>query len=881
MKISRKAIKVASTVGVIALAVGIGGPVIANSDSAAGTKLGSSDSVYSLSRSNYSGSNIGINAWQVVGSGTTPDAWSGQYDGASESKTWTGRGSDGQNGKTLTKGDGSGDYESVAYLASIAKNYVEKKDYNALNLISIAIKQIDGLSLSDTETALEKANSEKITNIISRAHDQAGPYTTNYTIDGTEGMRTYHYSLSNFNVVTAAGSAFSTIGIEDIVNETDAGQDNTTGPTISVDKGNTESEDASSVKLYETISDFTYSATSTTDTCSTTADGLTVSFNDLPSSSISVSDPVGTETTNASDIASLLQYGNTQTNTMNLSPCSTNGNISLSSVAYAGNDTNKYRQINNDNFDSIENIYSDMKLTGLTDGAEYTLSILVQDASTFEEKGQTSKTITYDANNENYEVSMPAKDILANNSDSLIVYTVVSDSSGRVVAQQTNAEDKNEDILIERTTGVQDMSLSTDVEGSHHIIIGGSKDTTTGWGVFANATFTAGSGLREDNDYYIQFEVIDNEMGTVAAQSDIYQFPYTDQAGTYTTQFNIPKVERFAGKGFRIAVKITDGLGQVAYYDPNNDDSNYTLEFSYEDTPEDTTPKFDPETVKNNANDAYKTFFTSMMSVDGVESKKAVDTYEASSKTDADRDALIATLSPMFSSSVATFPEDQDELAKVLIDLAQGAWFGNATTSSLTLDSSMTTLNDSGDEATIDTTKVGTTFGDKSESIFDADSISLKKDSDGNWKVILADNTYKVGPTPTEPESNDDGDDNGSDNESQSGGTPTTVDDTNRSNNSANGSTTPSKQNSDTRTCSDFSTQEDAQTAYEAGNVSLDTNKTGVACPDLKSANYTEGSAYESPTVSALRKTGAPIAAAFVLGGILFAGGVFMTKRKK
>lgn len=878
MKISRKAIKVASTVGVIALAVGIGGPVIANSDSAAGAKVGDTASLYSLG--NYYGSNIGTNTFQVVGTGTTPDAWSGFYDASVETKTWTGRGSDGANGKTLTKGDGSGDYESVAYLASIAKNYTEKKDYRALDLISVAIKKIDGLALSSSETAIETANADKITKIIERAHEQAGPYKTNYTIDGTESMRSYNYTLSGFSVITASGSTFSTVGIDDIVNNASADSDTTTGSSISVDKGNTTSTDTATTSLTSVVNSYKYTAHSTQSTCSPTSDGLTVSFNNLPSSSISVSAPVGTETINASDIASLLQYGNTQTSTMNLSPCAVNGNMSIDSVAYAGNATDKYREITNANFGSIENIYSEMTLKGLTDGGKYTLAILIQSASTFEELGQASTQITYDSKNPTYEVSAPAKDILAGNSDSLIVYTLVVDASGRTVLQQSNAEEKDPDILIARSTGVQDMKLTSDVDGSHHIVVNGSEKTASGWNVIANATFTAGSGLREDNNYYIQFDVIDNAFGTVAASSEKYQFPYSGQTGTYSTSFSVPKTERFVGKGFRIAAKITDGLGQVAYYDPNDADTNYTLEFAYTDTPTDNTPAFDAEAVKKNVVSTYTTFFSNMMSADGVATKKIVDAYEASAKTDSDVDTIITGLAPVFMSPVVSPIADKKEEASVLVDLAQGAWFGSNAESALALDTSAVTLNEAGDFATIDTSKVGTTFEGKAASIFDAASLNLAKDSSGTWKVILADNTYKTGPTPTEPTS-DNGDNNGNgDNNSQSGGTPTIIDNTNRTNNNANGSVTPTK-NNDSRTCSDFSTQEAAQAAYKAGNVSLDTNKTGVACPDLKSSAYTEGTKYESPAVSMLRKTGAPLAAAFVLGGALFAGGVFMTKRKK
>jgi excalibur calcium-binding domain-containing protein len=72
-------------------------------------------------------------------------------------------------------------------------------------------------------------------------------------------------------------------------------------------------------------------------------------------------------------------------------------------------------------------------------------------------------------------------------------------------------------------------------------------------------------------------------------------------------------------------------------------------------------------------------------------------------------------------------------------------------------------------------------------------------------------------------------------------------------------------------TCSDFSTQQDAQSFYNqnpSGNANLDTNRNGIACENLAGVR--------SPIFAA---TGFP-AWLFVAGAAVVAGGALMLRRR-
>lgn len=853
MKINRRSVRISAIVGALALAVGIGAPVIASSDSAAGSKVGSTSSLYSLNESNISGGDVGINVWQAIGNGVTPDKWSGHYAGSNDQKTWTAIGSDGQKGKTLTKGDDSRDYEAVAYLSSIAKNYAEKKDYSHLDLISVAIQKIAGVKLSEADAQTYKDNYEAVDRIIVIAHDQAGPYKASYDIEGAAMMRSYIYTLKDFNVVTGSGSEFSSVGIDSVFEQADENKDATTNGKIIVDSGaTTPSEDDQKLEApltADSFDNFTFKSYDIVDTCSANAAGITVTFKDIPSSTIVTSDALGDDETDASTIASLLRYGETDSKVMNLSPCGNKDESSISAISYVGSGTSRWRDVTEENVDSLTDLYSEVTLYGLKEGAKYTLGVQVQNSSTFLDVASKEKSFTFDRVNNAYDISVPIADFLKSNRDGLVAFPYVKDEQGNVVLQLVDYEDEN--LFIQRDTKITDINVTASVEGKDTITIMGSSSSGKEWNESIDAKLTIGGGLDDNNVYYAQFKVLDKD-GLIVTWSNPQEFEYsTANGGTFSTSFGVENVQQFEDGGFYVIAEVTDSSGEVvaSFTDKT---AHIGVEFAYEEP--DPGPSFDPATVRGDVASAYSDSLEKMMSADGVSTKKIIDAYEASPKSDSDKDALVAGLSGLIPLNGVNFPDDK---VGAIIDIAQGAWFGNARETSVNVPSDAVTIDETGTSATIDTSKIVTSFNEKNESVFDAGSVSLTKDG-SEWKVVAGTSDFKAGPTPTEPKSDPDPEPSDDSNAGSPSQEPQTVDDTDRSNN--NGS----------------STDKNSTNKNNVGTTDINTNDRTVIdgddTGDVVSANRFG--------IDSLRKTGAPIAGAALAGIALVGGGLLLTKKR-
>lgn len=855
MRLKRRTGGVVAAVAAVAFAVGIGAPVIANSNAAAGSKFESTADIYTLDAGNYAGTIPDGAVFQTTTDGVTPDKWDGHYDATNTLKTWTPIGADGKEGKTLKQGDG--DYEAVAYLASIAKSYVADKDSEKLDVISAAINTIAGVKMDAALQSVYDKDADLVNKVIDVAKDQAGPYKTNYTIEGSGGMRSYIYKLSSFSITTASGSQFSTNGINALFGGDGNGQedDHTTNGVITIDRGDANPSDGNVVPSLNFVdlakSNQVFSYYDTYDECSVNAAGITATFKDLPSSTINVSNAIGDESTDASSISSLLLYGDTTTKVMNLSPCGDGDEQTLDGIAYVGSDvdSSRWREITPENISSIENFYDEATITGLKNGFKYTLNAIVQNASTFDTVAEGSTDFTFDRENNVVNVKMPVGDLLKSGSNDFVVFLYVSDEDDNTVIQSIDYENENQ--IIKRTTGIQDITLtsSADGEDGNEITILAAPSDGKSWDSSITSTLTVGQGLDEDMKYFVHFYVVDDSTGREISESDPVRLPYADNKGEVTGSFGVPYVERFVDKGFHIEAVITDiDDNKVASYE--GDDNKFTVKYAFSD-PEDEGPSFDPATVKSNVADAVSDSIKRIMGADGYATRDAIAAYDKSSKSADDVSALVDALSNAVDTSGFKLPEGEDEL-KALRNIAEGAFAGSGVSIDISVNADDIVLNDDGTEATVPASAITVKADGKTVDVLAASSLSLIKDGTA-WKIVSTTSDFKAGTAPVDKPA-----DNGSDNN----GTPT-------------GSPAPTPTTSNGTTPGDNTSNKGSVTVTKKAPVGTDVtldNDTATATGGDDGGGVRGVSGF-------LKKTGAPIALTVLLGGALTAAGVAAVKR--
>lgn len=849
---SRGVFAAVASVAAAALAVGIGAPVIANSNAAAGSRFESTADIYTLDAGNYAGEIPDGAVFQTTTNGVTPDKWDGHYDATNPQKTWTPIGADGEKGKTLKQGDG--DYEAVAYLASIAKSYVADKDSGKLDVISAAINTIAGVKMDDALQSVYDNNADLVNKVIGVAKDQAGPYKTNYSIEGSGGMRAYIYKLSGFSITAASGSQFSPNGINALFGEDANGQedDHTTNGVITIDGGEATPSDPNVVPSLKFVdlakSNQVFSYYDTYDECSVNAAGITATFKDLPSSTINVSNAIGDENTEASSISSLLRYGDTTTKVMNLSPCGDGDEQTLDGTAYVGSDANssRWREITPDNISSIENFYDEATITGLKNGFKYTLNAIVQNASTFETVVEGSTDFTFDREKNVVNVKMPVGDLLNNGSNNFVIFLYVSDEDGNTVIQSIDYENENQ--IIKRTTGVQDITLtsSADDENGNEIMILAAPGAGQSWNSSITSTLTVGQGLDENMKYFVHFYAVNDSTGGEISESDPVMLPYADNKGEATGSFGVPYVERFVDKGFHVKAVITDiDDNRVASYD--GDDNKFTVKYAFPD-PDPEGPSFDPATVKSNVADAVSDSIKRIMGADGYATRDAIAAYDKSSKSADDASALVDALSATVDTSGFKLPEGEDKL-KALRNIAEGAFAGSGVPVDVSVNADDVVLNEDGTAATVPSSAITVKTDGKTADVLAASSLSLVKDGTA-WKIVPTTSDFKAGTAPVDKPTGD------GDNGTSTGSTappPTTTNGTTSGDNTSNkGSVTVTKKapvGTDVDVSGDGNVNSDA-TGNDAGGVS-----------------------------GFLKKTGAPIALTVLLGGALTAAGVTAVRR--